>query len=161
MFDGSTQTFEMLKRPDTVQVIPMVGDKILINRQEQPDDPRKYLSLFGGRVDEGEEILDAAQRELLEESGYEANEYFLWHAEQPVGKIDWAVFTFVAKGLKKVADLDLDAGEKIKLKLVALDELIELSRHENFSEKEIVAKLLEAKNNPKKMEELKRLFNPK
>ena len=30
MYDGSTETFEMLKRPDTTQVIATVGDKIAL-----------------------------------------------------------------------------------------------------------------------------------
>src|SRR3989344_5430432 len=70
----------------------------------------------GARVDEGEDVLQAAKRELREESGYEASEFILWDAQQPVSKIDWAVYTFVAKGLKKVADIHLDAGERITLR---------------------------------------------
>jgi 8-oxo-dGTP pyrophosphatase MutT (NUDIX family) len=61
----------------------------------------------------GEDILTAAKRELLEESGYEADEFVLWDAQHPVIKIDWVVYTFVAKGLRKVADLRLDGGERI------------------------------------------------
>ena len=77
-------------------------------------------------------------------------------------KIDWAVFTFIAKGLKKVADLNLDAGEKIKLIIMSLDELINLAtdKRKTFSEQEIVLKLFEAKYNPQKKKELEELFKP-
>ena len=51
----------------------------------------------------------------MEETGYEAQEYVLWKSLQPVSKIEWAVYVFVARGLKKVSDLHLDAGEKIEL----------------------------------------------
>jgi 8-oxo-dGTP pyrophosphatase MutT (NUDIX family) len=160
-FDGSKATFEKLKRPDTVVVFPVLPDgKIILTEQEQPG-KEPFIGATGGRVDEGEEILEAAKRELLEESGYEAQEYILLDAQHATSKIDWVVYTFIAKGLKKVADLNLDPGEKIKLKLVTLDEFIDLAMDERFVEKEIIFRLLEAKIYPQKKEELRKLFDPK
>lgn len=161
MYDGSKATFEKLKRPDTVIVFPVLPDgKILLTEQEQPG-KEPFIGATGGRVDEGEDTLTAAKRELLEESGYEAEEFILWDAQHPTSKIDWVVYTFIAKGLKKIADLDLDAGEKIQLKPVTFDEFIDLGTNEKFAEKEIIFKLLEAKLYPEKKEELRKLFNPK
>lgn len=162
LYDGSTTLFEKLKRPDTVVVFPVLDDgRILLTEQEQPGNA-PFIGAAGGRVDAGEDALEAVKRELLEETGYEASEYTLWHAEQPASKIEWAVLIFVAKGLKKVADINLDAGEKIKLKPVTFDELIEIATgNENFAEREIVPHLLRAKIDPAKMEELRQLFSPK
>jgi len=160
LFDGTKTTFEKLKRPDTVVVFPVLDDgRIILTEQEQPG-KEPFIGATGGRVDEGEDILEAAKRELLEESGYEASEYILWDAQHPTSKIDWVVYTFIAKGIKKVVDMSLDAGEKISLKLVTLDEFIEVAINENFVEKEIIPKLYEAKLHPEKKEELKKLFNP-
>ncbi|MFA6392895.1 MAG: NUDIX hydrolase [Candidatus Paceibacterota bacterium] len=160
MFDGTKATFEKLKRPDTVVVFPVLNDgRIILTKQEQPG-KKPFIGATGGRVDEGEDILEAAKRELLEESGYEAEEFILWDARHPVGKVDWVVYTFVAKGLKKVAPLNLDAGEKIKLIKVTLDKLIDISLDKKFEEKEIVFKFLEAKFDKKKKKELKELFKP-
>ncbi|MDO8566088.1 MAG: NUDIX hydrolase [Candidatus Moranbacteria bacterium] len=159
LFNGSKAIFEKVKRPDTVVVFPILPDgKILLTEQEQPG-KEPFIGATGGRVDEGEDVMAAAKRELLEESGYEAEQYILWHAEQPVSKMEWAVYVFIAKGLKKVAGLDLDGGEKITLKPVTFDEFIDLGTQENFSEKEIVFKLLEAKVYPEKKEELQKLFD--
>ena len=69
MFDGTTAIFERVKRPNTAQVIPVVGDKILIQTQFQPHEPKPYTALAGGRCDEGEDPLKETQRELLEETG--------------------------------------------------------------------------------------------
>ena len=161
LFDGTKATFEKLKRPDTVVVFPVLEDgKIILTEQEQPG-KEPFIGATGGRVDEGENILEAARRELLEESGYEASEFVLWDAQHPTSKIDWVVYTFIAKGLKKVAGMNLDAGEKISLKLVDLEEFIELAINKNFVEKEIIPKLYEAKLYPEKKEELKKLFDPK
>ncbi len=160
MFDGTTATFEKLKRPDTVVVFPVLPDgKIILTEQEQPG-KEPFIGATGGRVDKDEDILDAARRELLEESGYEAKEFILWDAQHPTSKIDWVIYTFIAKGLKKVADLDLDSGEKITLKPVTFDEFIDLGTDEEFAEKEIIFKLLEAKLYPKKKAEMQKLFNP-
>jgi 8-oxo-dGTP pyrophosphatase MutT (NUDIX family) len=163
MFDGTKAIFEKLKRPDTVVVFPVLPDgKIILTQQEQPG-KKSFIGATGGRVDEGEDILTAAKRELLEESGYEAEEYILWDSQHPTSKIDWVVYTFIAKGLKKVADdLHLDAGEKIKLLPVTFDKLVDIATngHESFYEKEVIVKFFEAKLNPEKMEELKELFKP-
>src|SRR3990167_6802081 len=162
MFNGTKTTFEKLKRPDTVVVFPVLPDgKIILTEQEQPG-KKPFIGATGGRVDEGEDTLTAAKRELLEESGYEAEEFILWDSQHPISKIDWVVYTFIAKGLKKVTDLHLDAGEKIKLKPSTLDELIEIATkdHQDFYKKEVIAKFFEAKLDPKKMVELKELFKP-
>ncbi len=105
-------------------------------------------------------MLVAAKRELLEESGYTADEFILWDAEHPVGKMDWVVYTFIAKGLKKVTEPELDGGEKIKLIEVTIDELIDMPTKSGmfFAEQEIIIKLFQAKLDPQKMQELRDLF---
>ncbi|OGI60481.1 hypothetical protein A2641_03010 [Candidatus Nomurabacteria bacterium RIFCSPHIGHO2_01_FULL_37_25] len=162
MFDGTKTTFEKLKRPDTVVVFPVLDDgKIILIEEEQPG-TEPSIQGAGGRVDEGEDILSAAKRELLEESGYEAKEFILWNAQHPVRKIDWVVYTFIAKGCKKIGKQNLDSGEKIKLLPVTFDKLVDIATngHENFHEKEVIIKFYEAKLNKEKMEELKELFKP-
>ncbi len=160
MFDGTRAIFEKLKRPDTVVVFPVLPDgKIILTEQEQPG-KEPFIGAAGGRIDNGEDVLTAARRELLEETGYIAEEFVLWDARHPTSKIDWVIYTFIAKKLKKISEPDLDAGEKIKLKLVTLGEFIEIGANERFSEKEIVFRLFEAKYNPAKKKELEELFKP-
>lgn len=160
MYDGTYQTFEKLKRPDTVVVFAVLDDgSILLTKQEQPG-KSLFIGAAGGRVDEGEEIEEAAARELLEETGYRAKELILWHSEQPVSKIDWAVYTFIAKGLEKVDEQRLDAGERITLHPVTFDEFIDTALRNEFTEREIVKYIYEAKIDKQKLEELRELFRP-
>lgn len=160
MYDGTYQTFEKLKRPDTVVVFAVLDDgSILLTKQEQPG-KSLFIGAAGGRVDEGEEIEEAAARELLEETGYRATELILWHSEQPVSKIDWAVYTFIAKGLEKVDEQRLDAGEKITLHPVTFDEFIDTALRNEFTEREIVKYIYEAKIDNQKLEALRDLFRP-
>lgn len=162
MFDGSKATFEKVKRPDTTIVFPVLPDgKIILAKQEQPGKP-PFIGGCGGRIEEGEDILESAKRELLEETGYVAEEFILLDARQPASKIEWAVYTFIAKGIKKVAEISPDSGEKIELFSVTLDEFIDtpLRKDIRFAEAEIIPTLLEAKINPEKRRELEELFKP-
>src|ERR1700739_4821656 len=88
MFDGSIATFERLKRQNTVQVVAVVDGKMLIQEQEQPDSAHPFISLPGGRCDEGEDELEAAKRELLEETGYVSGDWAVWKEDNPVGKME-------------------------------------------------------------------------
>jgi 8-oxo-dGTP pyrophosphatase MutT (NUDIX family) len=159
MYDGSTATFERLRRPDTVIVFPVLPDgRVLLSRQEQPGKSAVFTGAFGGRMEEGEEPLAAAQRELREESGYEADEWVLWDAQQPVGKLDWAVYTFVAKGAHKVSTQELDGGEKIEPMAVTFDEMLDIATRPGFYEREVIPHLVAAKYDAEKRRELKTLF---
>ena len=159
MYDGSMATFEKLKRPDTVVVYAVLPDgKILLTKQEQPG-KNAFIGAAGGRVEAGEDVLAAAKRELLEETGYEAEELLLWDARQPTSKIDWAVYTFIAKGAKKVADMNLDAGEKIELMPVSFDEFLDIASDTHFIEQETMIRVLAARLDPEKLAELRMLFS--
>ncbi|OGY93682.1 MAG: hypothetical protein A2406_03895 [Candidatus Komeilibacteria bacterium RIFOXYC1_FULL_37_11] len=159
MFDGTVETFEKLKRPDTVTIFPILEDgKILLTKQKQPGKD-SFIGAAGGRVDAGEDIISAAKRELLEETGYSADKFILWKAIQPISKIEWAVYVFIAKGLKKVSDLSLDAGEQIEAMPVEFEEFMQIALGDNFYEPEIYREIIEATFNEKKKQELKKLFS--
>lgn len=160
MFDGTTATFERVRRPDTVGVFPVLPDgRIVIVKEEQPG-AGTSVSVVGGRVEAGEEPDVAALRELREESGYSAKSLVLWDAQQPVAKLDWAVYTFIAKGVRVAGEQMLDAGEKVELLTVSLDELIELVAAGACAVHEVAPHFIEAKWNPAKREELHQLFAP-
>lgn len=143
MFDGSFETFEMLRRPDTVKIIPIVTaeearrlgfeadePQLIVTKQEQP---RKdcFYDYPGGRMDEEDaDELAAAKRELLEETGLKFRDWKLVKVEQPFNKIDWLVYTFVATGLLGRTEQSLDAGEKIEVVAMGLDEVKRLSEKE-------------------------------
>jgi ADP-ribose pyrophosphatase len=155
MFDGSHQTFEILKRPDTVEIIPTVGDKILIAEQEQPTLPLFY-SLFGGRVDAGEKPLETAKRELLEESGYSSDGWELIHSYEPyANKMDWTVFRYIARNCKKTAEQNLDAGEKIKVLTISFDEFLDIVDSEKFHGKDFANDIFRIKQDKNKLKEFK------
>lgn len=144
MFDGSTQTFERIKRPDTVQVIAVTEDKqIIILKEQQPDMSEAIMSIPGGRMDkEGESPEDAVRRELLEETGYSSSSVQLWFEERPVSKMEWTVYTFIARNCKKVQDTSLDVGERIELNTVSFDEFLTLIQSDDYSASDDVTRVV-------------------
>jgi len=124
MFDGSTKTFEMLKRPDTVQIIVVKGEQILLVLDEQPGRP-PTLHFPGGRADEHDETWEtAAKRELREEAGLTCANWKLVDVQQPVIKIEWFAPIFVATDITEQGEQKLDpGGEKISLEWHDFDDV--------------------------------------
>ncbi len=124
MYDGSTSTFEMIDRDDTVQIIAIKGNKILMGIESQPN-IKRGLTLFGGRVNKNETPLYAAKRELKEESGLASTNWELIHRYQPLTKIDWEMFYYIARDCKIVSQQSLDSGEKIEITEITFDEFVD------------------------------------
>jgi ADP-ribose pyrophosphatase len=121
MFDGSFQTFEMLRRPDTTMVIVIDGDQIIVLDEQQPGTPMQYNRLAGGRVEPGELPCDAAKREIEEEIGMQFNDWALLEVTQPALKIEWFAYVYVAVNKIKQGETAHEIGEKIAIKRVSFD----------------------------------------
>jgi ADP-ribose pyrophosphatase len=128
MFDGSTHTFEMLKRPDTVKVIAIKDDKVVVLLQSQPDH-KNFYDLPGGRHDvESETELEAAKREMQEETGMTFTTWKLLEAYQPMTKIEQFVYIFLATDFESQEEQHLDNGEQIEVELRGLDDVKQLAK---------------------------------
>ena len=139
LFDGTTETFEMLSRKDTVKIIAIKDDKVVITCQKQP---RKdwFYDLPGGRNDNPEENeLAAAKREMLEETGMTFRTWKLVEVRQPFMKLDWLVYTFIATDFIAQEPQKLDAGEQIKVKEISFEELKAITEtEERFSKYSVI-----------------------
>ncbi len=117
LFDGSTKTFEMVKRADTVQIIAINDGKIILNKEKQPHLLEEYIAIPAGmHDDESENEFQAAKRELREETGYTFKSWKLIEARQSgSGKMEHIVYTFLATDLDQIGEQELDSGEKIEV----------------------------------------------
>lgn len=85
------------------------------------------LDIPSGYIDNNEEPLKAALRELKEETGYEAEsikEIASYYQDE--GVTDSIVHIFMATGLKKVSELSLDEDEFLEPVIVKYDDIQEL-----------------------------------
>ncbi len=154
LYDGSTATFEKLVRRDSATVIPVLENgKLLLVEDEQPGTAR-VLTFPGGQGEADEAPEEVARRELLEETGYQADELTLWNVVQPSTKVEWAVYTFIARGCTKVEEPKLDPGERITLREISFEDLLELSDDENFQNPPLAFALLKARYDEAAREDL-------
>lgn len=161
MYDGSHARFELLRFLDGAFTIAITsGGQILMTEQEQPAKEHSYLGLPGGSFDFPEEdALYCAQRELLEETGYESHDWTLWHTFDGTGNVATFTHFYVARNIIQIQDIRPDPGEKIRVFFVDFEEFLALSSdirfHHHWS---LIPLLYEARINREKKEELRRLF---
>lgn len=128
MFDGTFETFEMLKRVDTLKVLAVVDGKLVVLNEEQPKFGT-FTDVPGGRHDyENETNLEATQREMLEETGMTLKSWKLLDVEQPMGKAEWFTYVYLATDLLDQTEPVLDAGEKINVEFMSYDEYQRLGK---------------------------------
>lgn len=123
LFDGTFATFEMLRRADTAVTLAVVEDKLLVIDDDQPNrSPSK--SFPGGRIDDTDpDIVSAAKRETLEETGYNFNNWRLVKVSQPSTKIEWFVYVWIAWEATGKTEPKLDPGERITVNAIGFDEV--------------------------------------
>lgn len=129
LYDGTTATFEMLKRPDTAGTIAIVDDKIVVLRDEQPH-RGVTLTFPNGKVEPGESWLTGAQRELLEETGMAFADWKLIYVQSNIPRMEYSNMYFLAQNLISRGEQKLDPGEKIEVLLKDFDEVKELCDNE-------------------------------
>ncbi len=134
LFDGSTETYEAVRRPDSVQIIPVMGDQVLIAEEKQPH-RGAFLGMFGGRKEPNEEPLNAAKRELLEETGLQSSDWELLGTHMFPGAIHWTTYLYIARDCRKVSAPTPEIGEHILVRSLDFNGFLEVLTDEHFRAK--------------------------
>ncbi len=142
MFDGSRKTFEKLRRNDSVDIVAVLPDgKIVILEEEHPGRPPFY-GLVGGTCEDGEDPLETAERELLEETGLESAEWELFGSYSRSSRIDHQSHIFIARNCRKVENQNLDSGERINVRTVEWPEFLQIVADPKFRVQEFALEAL-------------------
>ena len=128
--DGKKGTFVMLDSPDWVNVIAVVKNKkgencFLMVRQYRHGSAGITIEFPAGLADSGEDPHAAAERELLEETGYKAEKFvFLGKANPDPAFMNNFSYTYLAVNPVLECEQDLDEHEMIDIVLVPVKSLV-------------------------------------
>lgn len=122
------EEYYVLEYPDWVNVVALTEDgRFLMERQYRHGLGRTCYELCAGVMEAGEEPLEAARRELLEETGFGGGEWTYYMAlSANASAMNNLSHTFVAKGVRRLADPDPEATEDISVHFLSVDEVRDL-----------------------------------
>jgi 8-oxo-dGTP pyrophosphatase MutT (NUDIX family) len=127
---GVEHDFFCIASSDWVNVVPVTatGDVVLV-RQFRHGSQKLTLEIPGGLIDPGEAPAQAAARELLEETGYRAERVIPLGVLNPNPALFGnRLFTFVAPGVERVAEIRNEGAEETSVELIAVSRVAELVR---------------------------------
>ena len=124
---GYEDDFYSIPFGDWVHVVPEVDGKILMVELFRFGTEDYSLEFPGGQLDKNDSPLEAAKRELIEETGYESQEYVSlgWSYPNPAIQHNKCHY-YVAKNAVKTSDQDLEPAEDIEVNLYTYQEFKDL-----------------------------------
>lgn len=120
--NGSMATREVVKHPGAVAVLAVHDGKLLLVDQYRQAMGRTELEIPAGKLEKGEDPLDAAKRELEEETGYRCGRIRLLHSfYTSPGFCDEMIHLYVAEDLT-AGQVAPDEDEFLDIYEVSLEE---------------------------------------
>jgi len=122
--------YYVLEYPTWVNVIAITTDgRFVMVEQYRHGLQDIFTELVAGVAEKGEPPIEAAKRELLEETGYAGGDWreFMTIAPNPTNMTNYS-HTFIAEGVTLQAAQHLDRTEDIEVLLMSPDEVFTLLR---------------------------------
>jgi ADP-ribose pyrophosphatase len=127
--DGTEARRIRIDHPEAAAVVPLLSsEEILMVRQHRYALGRETLEIPAGKMDPSENPEDCARRELMEETGYQAESMKLLYSYAPaLGYSNEVIHIFAGQDLKRVEG-GIDEREISSVERMGLEELRSLVR---------------------------------
>ena len=145
--NGARATREVCLHHGAVCVVPVTEDgEIIMERQFRYPFNEVLWEIPAGKLDKDEfDHLEAAKRELREETGYTAENYtFLGEYYPSPAILSENIHMYLATGLKK-GEQDLDEDEFLDVVKVPLDDVVKMIMNNEIQDGKTQAAVLKAK----------------
>ena len=130
------EPYYVLKEKNWVHVVAFnASGEVLVTEQYRYATDSVCLEIPCGCIEDGESPLEAAKRELKEETGVEANAWGLVFSPfaNPARQTN-RIFVFVARELTLTGELNLDISEEIQHQFMLIGSLMNEIRNGRFSQ---------------------------
>ena len=117
--------YYVLEYPDWVNTIAITEDgQFVFVRQYRYALGKTVNEICAGVCEEGEDPVDSAKRELMEETGFGGGEWQHWmDISANASTHTNLTHCFLAKGVRRIGTQHLDRGEDIEVRLFSRDEV--------------------------------------
>ena len=120
--------FYVIEYPNWINVIAITAEGLFIIEKQYRNGIRAInYEICAGMIDEGETPIEAARRELLEETGYGGGKWVEFCITTPnPSSMNNYNYTFLAVGVTKVAKVRAEESEEIEVELLTLEQVKQL-----------------------------------
>ena len=135
--------YYVLEYPTWINVIALTKDgRFVMVKQYRHGLGIVATELCAGVAEEGEDPLQTARRELLEETGFGGGEWELDMviSANPSSQNNLS-YSFIARGVERIAEQHLDATEDIKVEILTEDEVWDMLINDNMKQALMAAPL--------------------
>lgn len=135
--------YYVLEYPDWINVIAITKDgRFVIERQYRHGTQSIDFELCAGTIEQGEQPINAAKRELLEETGYGGGDWQLFCESSPnPAAMTTANYTFLAEGVEYTGGRHLEKTEDIEVQLMSFEEIKQLVMNGGIRQGQMLAPL--------------------
>lgn len=143
--DKRGRKYISLDEPDGVVVLAKKEDAFLLIRQYRPAVDTVVVQLPGGGVEPGETLVQAARRELAEETGYTCGNLNYLGTMLPASwRSNDRTHLFFSEDVELQQEQQLESHENIQVYSLPITECIHKVKNNTFSDGELSFALLQA-----------------